>query len=127
MFKGIGNLGSILKQAQQIGSKMQEMNERMRAIRATGNAGGGLVEAEVNGLSEVLRISIDPSLIDKKDRELIEDLVPAAINAAQVKAKEQHAEAMKELTGGLNLPGLDEAMNSISGQSDLDERPEDRP
>lgn len=115
MFKGLANFGTILKQAQQMSSRMQEMNEQLKNIRATGTSGGGLVEVEVNGLGEMLRINIDHSLIEKQDRELIEDLVPAAANQANIKAKQEHAEAMKELTGGMNLPGLDEAFNNITG------------
>lgn len=118
MFKGIGNLGNIgsmLKQAQEMGSRMQEMNDKLKLARASGSSGGGLVTAEVNGLGELLRIEIDPSLIEKQDRELMEDLIPAAVNQALVKVKEDHANAMKEMTGGMNLPGLDEAMQSITG------------
>ncbi|MFP6658679.1 MAG: YbaB/EbfC family nucleoid-associated protein [Pirellulales bacterium] len=116
MFKGITNIGSMIKQAQKIGSKMQEMNEKLKAVRASGAAGGGLVEAEVNGLGEVISVRIDSTLIEKQDRELIEDLVPAAINQAQAKAKEQHAETIKGLTGGMNLPGLDEVLGSLGGE-----------
>ena len=115
MFKGIANIGSLLKQAQQMGSRMQEVNEKLKAARASGASGGGLVEVEVNGLGEMLRLTIDPSLIEKQDRELIEDLVPAAVNQAQDKAKELHAEYVKEMTGDMNLPGLDEAMKSLTG------------
>jgi hypothetical protein len=120
VLKGLANFGSIIKQAQQMGERMQEMNEQLKSVRATGSAGGGLVEVEVNGLGEMLQITIDPTLIEKKDRELIEDLVPAAANQANAKAKEHHAEAMKDLTGGINLPGLHEAMDSISGGSPPD-------
>ena len=123
MLKGLGNLGGLLKQAQQMGSRMQEMQERLKSVRATGSAGGGLVEVEVNGLGEMLRVTIDPSLIEKQDRELIEDLIPAATNQAQAKAKEEHANAMKDLTGGLNLPGLDDALQSLTGNSSDDSDP----
>ena len=87
----------------------------MKLIRASGAAGGGLVQVEVNGLGEVLRLTLDPSLVEKKDRELIEDLVPAAVNQAVAKAREQQSALMRELTGGLELPGLDEAMKSLTG------------
>jgi len=117
MLGGMGNIANLLKQAQQMGSRMQDMRSDLQNVRATGSAGGGLVEVEVNGLGEMLRVTIDPSLIEKQDRELIEDLIPAATNQAQMKAKEKHAEAMKEMTGGLNLPGLDDALNSLTGNS----------
>ena len=113
MFKGIGDLAGMLKQAQSMGSRMKEMNEQLSAIRAIGSAGGGLVEVEVNGLGEMMRISIDPTLLEKKDRELIEDLVPAATNAALRKAKEQQARSMQDLAGGMDIPGLSDALQSL--------------
>lgn len=124
MFKGLGNLanvGSLLKQAQEMGGRMQAMQDELRGKRATGSAGGGLVEVDVNGLADVLAVRIDPSLIEKGDREMIEDLLPAAFRAAQQKAKEMHAEAMQSLAGGANMPGLQEALAQLSeGASDGD-------
>lgn len=113
MFKGIGDLAGMLKQAQSMGSRMKEMNEQLSAIRAIGSAGGGLVEVEVNGLGEMIRISIDSTLLEKKDRELIEDLVPAATNTALIKAKEQQARSMQDLAGGMDIPGLSDALQSL--------------
>jgi DNA-binding YbaB/EbfC family protein len=104
-----------MKQAQEIGGKMQALQEELKVKRATGAAGGGLVEVEVNGLGDVLGVRIDPALIAKGDREMIEDLLPAAINAAQRKAKQLHAEAMQALTGGIPLPGLQEALSQWTG------------
>ena len=118
MFKGIGNLanvGALLKQAQEFGSKMQALQEELKTKRATGSAGGGLVEVEVNGLGEALAVRIDPTLVDKGEREMIEDLLPAAFNAAQRKAKQLHTEAMQSLTGGIPLPGLQDALSQLTG------------
>jgi len=117
VFKGLGqlaNLGSLLKQAQNIGSQMQGLSERLKHQRATGSAGGGLVEVEVNGLGEVLACRIDPDLIAKGDVEMIEDLLPAAFNQAHTKSKQLHAEAMKSLTEGMELPGLDDVLAQIN-------------
>ena len=115
MLGGLGNIANLMKQAQQMGSRMEDMRAELKTARATGSSGGGLVEIEVNGLGEILRVSIDPSLIEKQDRELIEDLIPAAANQAEEKAREVHAEAMKALTGGLNLPGLGDALSALTG------------
>ena len=118
MFKGLGqlaNLGSLLKQAQNIGSQMQGLSEQLKHQRATGAAGGGLVEVEVNGLGEVIACRIDPDLIAKGDGEMIEDLLPAAFNQAHAKSKQLHAEAMKSLTEGMELPGLEDVMAQING------------
>jgi DNA-binding YbaB/EbfC family protein len=115
VFKGIGNLTSMLKQAQEIGARMQGLAEDLKGRRAVGSAGAGLVEVEVNGLSEVLKCRIDPSLIAQDDRELLEDLVAAATNQALERAKQLHAEALKSLTGNMELPGLEEAMGKLTG------------
>lgn len=112
MLKGIGNLASMLKQAQEIGSRMQGVAEELKGLKTTGSAGGGLVEVEVNGLSEVLKCRIDPSLMQPADREMLEDLLAAAVNQALEKAKQLHAQALQSLTG--NMPGLQEAMEKLT-------------
>lgn len=118
MLKGLGNLanlGSLIKQAQQMGGKLQAINEELKGRRATGSAGGGLVEVDVNGTGEALAVRIDRSLVEKGEVEMIEDLLPAAFNAAQAKAKQMHAEAMQSVTAGFNMPGLGDALESITG------------
>ncbi len=74
-----------------------------------------MVDVETNGLGEVLRVKIDPQLVANGDREMIEDLLPAAINQASMKAKQLHAEAMQSMTEGLNVPGLNDALSQITG------------
>lgn len=118
VFKGLGNLanlGALVKQAQEMGSKMQTLADELKTKRAVGAAGGGLVEVEVNGLGEVLRVRIDPTLVEKQDREMIEDLLPAAFNAAALKAKQLHAEGMQAITGGMQMPGLQDALAQFTG------------
>jgi DNA-binding YbaB/EbfC family protein len=118
VFKGLGGLGdlaSLFKQAQEMGGKVEAIREQLKFERITGAAGGGMVEVEVNGLCEVLRLSIDPGLIERGEREMIEDLVPAAMNQAASKAKERHSELMKSMTGGLNIPGIDGAIEKLLG------------
>lgn len=115
MLKGLGNLAGLMKQAQQIGGQMQGLNEELKTKRAVGSAGAGMVEIEMNGLLEVLSCHIDPKLVSENDRELLEDLVAAATNQAVSKARELHAEALKSMTGGLELPGLEDALNKLTG------------
>jgi DNA-binding YbaB/EbfC family protein len=124
VFKGLGNLanlGTLMKQAQEFGGRMQAINDELKTQRAVGTAGGGLVEVEVNGLAEVIAVRIDPSLVEKKDREMIEDLLPAAFRAAQQKTKQMHADAMASLTGGIALPGLQEALSQLTGNAPGDD------
>jgi DNA-binding YbaB/EbfC family protein len=118
VFKGLGNLanlGAIVKQAQELGGKMKALQDELKTKRATGSSGGGLVEVEVNGLGEALAVRIDPALVAKGDREMIEDLLPGAINAAQQKAKELHTQALESLTGGLTLPGASDFASLLAG------------
>jgi nucleoid-associated protein EbfC len=124
VFKGLANIGALIKQAQQLGGQMGQLTEEMRRRRVTGSAGGGMVEIEVNGLMEVLGCKIDPQLFAQNDRELLEDLVVAAVNQAISKGKEMHAESIRELTDGLPLPGgFREALEKFSGteQGEQDE------
>lgn len=118
MLGALGNLGSLLKQAKQIEGRLAGVGDELRAKRATGVAGGGLVELEVNGLEEVLHCKIDPELFATGDRELLEDLVCAAANQAITKAKQLHADAMRNLAGGFGVPGVDEALANIAKMKD---------
>jgi DNA-binding YbaB/EbfC family protein len=118
MFKGLGNLaniGSLIKQAQAMGGKMQAMAEELKTRRAEGSAGGGMVQVEVNGLGEVLSCRIDPSLITTGDRELIEDLLPAAVNQAVAKSKQLHVQAMQSITEGVDLGDMNSLLAQLSG------------
>jgi nucleoid-associated protein EbfC len=117
MFKGLSNLATLLKQAQQISGQVDRLAEDLKNCRATASAGGGMVEIEINGLLQVLRCHVDPKLVTQGDRELIEDLVVAAMNQAVAKGKQLHAAALKERTGSLELPGLDEALARLSGSA----------
>lgn len=115
MFKGLSNLanlGAIFKQAQEMGARMQSLQNELKSRRVTGSAGAGLVTVEVNGVGEVLSCRIDESL---DDREMLEDLLPSAVNDALAKSKELHAEAMRDITAELQLPGLDGMLAQFTG------------
>jgi len=98
------NLGNLMKQAQQMQAKMAEMQEKLGQLEIEGAAGGGLVRATVSGKGEIKKLKIEPSLVDPKEVEVLEDLIVAAINDARGKVDIAAAEQMKEVTGGLNLP-----------------------
>ncbi|MBM3632266.1 MAG: YbaB/EbfC family nucleoid-associated protein [Alphaproteobacteria bacterium] len=98
------NINQMMKQAQQLQEKMAEMQERMNQVEMTGTSGGGMVKVTVNGKSELKGISIDPSLLDPKDVEVLEDLIIAAFNEAKIKIETHVAEEMGKITGGLGLP-----------------------
>lgn len=113
MLKGLGNFMSVMRQARHLGAQMQAVNEKLKGQRATASTGAGMVEVEVNGLGEVLRVKIDPALVARGDREMIEDLIPAAVNQAVSKARQLHLEAFKSVTSDLDLPGLEEALTQL--------------
>jgi len=98
------NLGNLMKQASQMQAKMQEMQARLAEMEIEGAAGGGLVKATVSGKGDVRRLKIDPTLVDPKEVEVLEDLIVAAINDGRAKADSVAVAEMQKLTGGLGLP-----------------------
>lgn len=113
MFGALGNLSSLVAKANELGGRLEELKQKLKTMRATGSAGGGLVEVEANGLSEILSCRIDPTLFDGGDRELVEDLVRGATNQALTKSRQLHAEAMQSLAGGLAIPGLQDSLSKL--------------
>ncbi|BAE52908.1 YbaB/EbfC family nucleoid-associated protein [Paramagnetospirillum magneticum] len=98
------NLGNLMKQAQQMQSKMAEMQATMAEMEVTGSSGAGMLQVTLNGKYELKKVKIDPSLVDPSDVEVLEDLILAAFNDAKAKAEAAMAEEMAKMTGGLNLP-----------------------
>jgi DNA-binding YbaB/EbfC family protein len=122
MFKGIGNIASLVKQAQTMGPKMQEALEALKTRRVSGTAGGGMVTVHADGVGNILSVEIDPILEEKKDLEMIKDLLPAAINQAIAKQKELHMEAMQGVTGDLPLPGnMEDMLKNLMGNQEGDD------
>ncbi|RMF37917.1 MAG: YbaB/EbfC family nucleoid-associated protein [Alphaproteobacteria bacterium] len=107
MLKGLGQLGDmakLMKQAQEMQSKMAEAQARLDEIEVEGSAGAGMVRAWVSAKGTMKRLQIDPSLFTAEDREVVEDLVVAAVREAQEKAGEAAASEMAKVTEGLGLP-----------------------
>ncbi|WJG08008.1 YbaB/EbfC family nucleoid-associated protein [Aliiglaciecola sp. LCG003] len=101
MFKG--GMGNIMKQAQQMQERMQKTQEELANIEVTGEAGAGMVKVTMTCNHNVRRVDIDPSLMDD-EKEMIEDLVAAAINDAVRRIQETNKEKMGDVTGGMPLP-----------------------
>lgn len=132
MFGKMGDIANLLKQApeimrqaQEMQGKAAEMQERLAQQQVEGTAGGGLVTVTANGQQKILSVNVDPSLISDNDKEMLEDLVVAAVNQALEKAKSVASEEMSKLTGDMNLPGMDDVMakfgmNSSPQDSDSD-------
>jgi len=107
MFKGLGNLGGLMKQAMQMKERMAEVQADLERQTHEASSGGGMVTAKVNGRGDLLDIKISPEAVQPDDVEMLEELVKAAICAASTQAQESAKKALGEVTGGLNLPGLD--------------------
>ena len=100
------NIGSIMKQAQKMQAQMAKVQEELAQRTVEASAGGGMVTVVVTGKQEIMSITIEPEVIDASDKEMLQDLVVAAVNEGLRKSQEMVAEEMKKITGGLQIPGL---------------------
>jgi DNA-binding YbaB/EbfC family protein len=100
------NIGQIMKQAQEMQKKMAEMQEKLESLEIPGSSGAGLVQVILSGKTELKSIKIDPSLVDPKEVDVLEDLIIAAFNDAKARLENQLSDEMSKVTGGLNVPGL---------------------
>jgi nucleoid-associated protein EbfC len=98
-----GNIGQLMKQAQQMQENMRRMQEQLASVEVEGQSGAGMVKVHMTCKHEVKRVSIDPSLLGE-DREMLEDLVAAAFNDAARRVDAAVAEKMSGMTAGLGLP-----------------------
>lgn len=98
-----GGLGNIMKQAQKMQADLQKAQERLAKEEVTGESGGGLVKVTLNGKHEVRRVEIDDSLVGD-DKDMLEDLVAAAMNDAVHKVAEKTQNSMSDVTSGMGLP-----------------------
>ena len=101
MSKGLGNM---LKQAQEMHSRISQLQESMAEKRVESSAGGGMVSVVMSGKQEVLSVKIADEIWEERDKELLEDLVVAAVNEGLNRSKEMLQEEMSKITGGLQLP-----------------------
>jgi DNA-binding YbaB/EbfC family protein len=102
--KNLGNLGEMMKQARALQEKMRAMQEELARKQVSADAGGGMVTAIVNGRLELVRVRIDKSKIDPNDTEMLEDLIVAAVHAAQMKAADMMKEEMNKAAAEAGLP-----------------------
>jgi nucleoid-associated protein EbfC len=98
------NLADIMKQAGQMQARMADMQKKLESLSVNGQSGGGLVKVKMTGKMQVTSIEIDPSLLKADEKEIVEDLLVAALADAKGKAETMIAEEMKTVTGGMPLP-----------------------
>jgi hypothetical protein len=106
MAGSLGDLGGLLRQAQQMQRQVQELQDELAKRHFEGVAGNGAVRAVFNGARELVSLKISAEAVDPTDLTLLEDLVAVAVREALRKAEEESAAAMRKVTGGLGLPGL---------------------
>lgn len=102
----IGAMGDLLKQAQEMQSRMAKIQEELANKTVQGSAGGGMVQVTINGQFNMTAVQIEPSVINAAEKEMLEDLILAAVNDGMRKARELASSEMSKLTGGLKIPGL---------------------
>ena len=102
--KNLGNLRDLMGKAQEMQQNMQRMQEELARKQVSADAGGGMIHATVNGKLELIAVKIDKSRVDVNDTEMLEDLVVAAIRAAQTKSAQEMQAEMSKLTAGMGLP-----------------------
>lgn len=98
-----GELGNLMKQAQQMQEKMQKVQEEIANMEVTGESGAGLIKVTINGAHNCRRVEIDPSLMED-DKDMLEDLIAAAFNAAARRIEEAQKEKMANISNGMQLP-----------------------
>ena len=107
-----GNIGNMMKQAQQLQANMQRAQAEIAALEVTGEAGGGMAKVTMTGKHEVRRVSLDPSIVSSDDKDMLEDLIAAAINDAVQKVERMTQEKMSSVMGGMQLAAGHEACRS---------------
>lgn len=110
MFKELGKMASLVKQAGQLRGKMKDVQERLQRVRVEGSAAGGAVRIEMSGLQQVVDCQISPALVQTGDSEAISRLIVVAVNQALDQARRTAAEAMGQATEGMDLPGMNELL-----------------
>lgn len=101
-----GGMGNLLKQAQEMQARMAKIQEELAHKTVQGGAGGGMVQVTVNGQFNLTAVKIEAAAINADEKDLLEDLILAAVNDGMRKARELASEEMAKLTGGLKIPGL---------------------
>jgi nucleoid-associated protein EbfC len=106
MYPGGKNMNSLMQQAQKMQQQMLQSQKELEEKVFEASSGGGMIKVEINGKHEVLKIKLNPDVVDPEDVEMLEDLILAALQEAQVKVNEANEEIMGKLTGGMKIPGL---------------------
>jgi DNA-binding YbaB/EbfC family protein len=106
MAQGIGGMGNLMKQAQEMQARLSKIQEELASKTVEGSAGGGMVQVTVTGQLALSAVKIDPTVINPEEKDMLEDLVLAAVNDGMRKARDMVSTEMSKITGGFKIPGL---------------------
>jgi DNA-binding YbaB/EbfC family protein len=106
MAQGIAGMGNLMKQAQEMQERIAKIQEELAQKTVEGSAGGGMVQVTVNGQFNLLTVKIEPDMIKAEEKEMLQDLILAAVNDGMRKARELVSAEMSKVTGGFKIPGL---------------------
>ena len=106
MAQSFGGMGDLLKQAQEMQGRIAKIQEELGQKTVAGSAGGGMVQVTVNGQFNLTTVKIEPSVINPAEKEMLEDLIRAAVNDGMRKARDMVSTEMSKITGGFKIPGL---------------------
>ena len=106
MAEGIGGMSNLLKQAQEMQARIAKIQEELGQKTVMGSAGGGMVQVTVNGQLNLTAVKVDATVINVNEREMLEDLILAAVNDGMRKARDLVSAEMSKVTGGFKIPGL---------------------
>ncbi|TMA09717.1 MAG: YbaB/EbfC family nucleoid-associated protein [Deltaproteobacteria bacterium] len=106
MAKGLGGMGNLFKQAQEMQARLAQVQEELARRTVEASAGGGMVRVTVNGQFVCSSVKIDPAVVNPQETEMLEDLILAAFNEGVRRARDMVSEEMSKITGGLKIPGL---------------------
>jgi DNA-binding YbaB/EbfC family protein len=113
MFKNLTGFAQMLRTASTIGPRIKEMREKLGKQTASGSAGKDTVTVELTGLGEVLSVRLAPELVAQNNVQMLEELIPLAMNDAMAKVRKMHIDLAREATGGIDIPGLEEALAGL--------------
>ena len=102
----LGDFGPLLQHAQKMQKEMRQVQDDLKKRTVMGESGGGMVKCYVNGQQEVLKLEIEPEVVDPSDVGMLEDLILMAVKSGMEKSQELSRAEMNKVTGGINLPGL---------------------
>jgi len=106
MAQSMAGMGGLLKQAQEMQGRIAKIQEELAQKTVDGSAGGGMVQVKVNGQFNLVSVAIEPAVINGDDKEMLQDLILAAVNDGMRKAREMVAAEMSKVTGGFKIPGI---------------------